>query len=135
MRPIRRSSKRSDGYRSGLEAKVAKQIADLTGKPASYESETTVYIKPAREHRYKRDFTLPNGIVIECKGVFEAADREKHLLIKEQHPKLDIRFVFYRANASIYPGSKTTHAMWCEKHGFKFSEKLIPLSWFKEKAK
>ena len=29
------------------------------------------------------------------------ADRKKHLLIKEQHPELDIRFVFSRAGNKL----------------------------------
>jgi hypothetical protein len=66
--------------------------------------------KPARIHRYRPDFTLPNGIIIEGKGIFEAADREKHLLLKEQRPDLDIRFVFSRSEAPIYPKSPTTLA-------------------------
>lgn len=133
MRPIRRGSKRSDGYRSGLEAKIAKQIEQLTGKPAVYESLVLPWVKPAREHKYKPDFLLPNGIIIEGKGVFDADDREKLIRVKEQHPTRDIRLVFSRSRAPIYPGSKTTHAMWCAKYGFKFADKLIPIEWFKEK--
>lgn len=71
-------------------------------------------------------------IYIEGKGKFSATDRKKMLLVKAQYPKLDIRFVFYRAAAKIRSGSKTTHAMWAEKYGFKWADKLIPLSWIKE---
>lgn len=105
----------------------------MTGEPAKYESLTLQYTKPARVHRYRPDFLLPNGIIIEGKGIFEAADREKHLLLKDQRPDLDVRFVFSRLAASIYPKSKTTVEEWCLKYGFKYAEKLIPISWFKEK--
>lgn len=132
MRPTRRTSSRSDGFKSGLEAKIAQQIETVTGEPAQYETQTIEYTKPSRVHRYRPDFTLPNGIIIEGKGIFEAQDREKHLLLKEQRPDLDIRFVFSRSEASIYPRSPTTLAMWCQKHGFKYADKLIPISWFKE---
>jgi hypothetical protein len=132
MRPTRPTS-RSDGFKSGLEAKIAKQIVEVTGKPALYETQTIEYTKPSRTHRYRPDFTLPNGIIIEGKGIFEAQDREKHLLLKEQRPDLDIRFVFSRSEAPIYPRSPTTLAMWCKKFGFKFADKLIPISWFKER--
>ena len=57
----------------------------------------------------------------------------KHLLIKEQHPQLDIRFVFVRADNKLSPKSKTTYGGWCEKNGFIYSEKFIPKEWFNEK--
>src|ERR1051326_3234886 len=105
MRPTRPTS-RSDGFKSGLEAKIAKQIEEVTGKPvaqkksdakpghATYELRTIEYTKPSKVHKYKPDFVLPNGIIVEGKGIFEADDREKMLLIKDQYPDLDIRLVF-----------------------------------------
>ena len=75
---------------------------------------------------------LPNGIIIETKGVWDAEDRKKHLLIKEQHPELDIRFVFTRSKAPIYKGSKTTYASFCEKNNIKYADKLIPREWIDE---
>lgn len=122
----------AQGYRSGLEGRVAAQIREVTGQEPEFESFKIEYSKPARRSKYTPDFVLPNGIIIETKGVFDAADREKHLLIREQHPNLDIRFVFTRAKAPIYRGSKTTVAAWCDKHGFVWAEKLIPLEWFRE---
>lgn len=133
MRPIRQISKREDGYKSSLEARIAKQIVEQTGQPAAYETLTVEYTKPERKHRYRPDFELPNGIIVEGKGIFDAPDREKHLLIKEQRPDLDIRFVFTKATAPIYPRAPTTVADWCRKFGFQFAEKVIPLAWFKEK--
>jgi hypothetical protein len=120
-------------YRSGLEKRVATQIEETTGRPVEYEKLKLAYTKPAHAHKYNPDFELPNGIIVECKGRFEAKDREKHLLVKEQHPDRDIRFVFSRSAAPLYKGSPTTYAAWCEKHGFKYADKLIPLAWFKEK--
>lgn len=81
---------------------------------------------------YTPDFELPNGIIIESKGRFVAADRKKHLLVKKQHPDLDIRFVFSNSNAKISKGSKTTLGMWCDKHGYMYADKLIPEEWIKE---
>lgn len=135
MRPKRATHSRADGFKSGLEAKIAKQIEAVTGEPAQYETQTVTYNKPARTHRYKPDFILPNGIIVEGKGIFDAPDREKHLLVKEQRPDLDIRFVFSRSEAPIYPKSPTTMGDWCRKWGFKFADKLIPIAWFKEKRK
>lgn len=47
-------------------------------------------------------------------------DMKKHLLIKEQHPDLDIRFVFQNPNSTNSKRTKTTYANWCDKHGFKY---------------
>lgn len=59
-------------------------------------------------------------------------DRQKMLWIKEQHPHLDIRFVFTRSASPIYKGSKTTYAAWCQKHGFLFADKVVPGEWLRE---
>ena len=80
---------------------------------------------------YTPDFVLFNGVIIETKGQFTASDRRKHLAIKKQHPKLDIRFVFMNAKNKIYKGSKTTYADWCLRHDFQWAEKTIPLEWLK----
>ena len=124
------------GYRSGLEQKVAKQLDDL-GIIYLYEPPTkkVQYTKPESYHKYTPDFVLGNGIIVETKGRFLADDRAKHLLIKAQHPRLDIRFVFTRADASIGRGSKTTCADWCRKYGFQYAEKLIPEEWIREHPK
>ena len=90
---------------------------------------------PASDHIYTPDFILPNGIIVESKGLFEVADRQKHLYIKQQYPNLDIRFVFTNPNTKIYKGSKTTYADWCSKNGFQYAKKLIPLGWLKEADK
>jgi hypothetical protein len=123
------------GFRSGLEKRIAD---DLTSRGVKFDYEKTKirYTVPEREATYTPDFVLlGNGIIVESKGIFDAEDRQKHLLIKAQHPDLDIRFVFSRASAPIYKGSKTTHAMWAEKHGFKYAERLIPAEWLKEAPK
>lgn len=89
------------------------------------------YTKPAKEARYTADFRLPNGVIIETKGRFVTADRQKHILIKEQRPDLDIRFVFSNPNNRISKKSETTYAKWCEKHGFLYARKSIPEEWLK----
>lgn len=119
-----------EGWRSGLEEKVAAQL-EAAGIKAEYEAEKIEYHKPARKARYTPDFKLPNGIYIETKGRFVTADRQKHLLIKEQHPHLDIRFVFSNPNARISKQSATTYAMWCAKHGFLYAAKIIPKEWLR----
>ena len=78
---------------------------------------------------------LPNGIIVETKGIFDSDDRKKHTLIQTQHPELDIRFVFTNSKAKLYKGSPTTYGAWCEKNGFKYADKLIPASWLAEPRK
>lgn len=121
---------RQDGYRSGLEAAIAKQMTSR-GTAFEYEKTKLPYIQPAQKRQYLPDFhLLSSGIWIEAKGLFTSDDRKKMLLIKEQYPDLDLRMVFSSAGAKIYKGSKTTHAKWCEEHGFPWAHKLIPESWF-----
>ena len=72
---------------------------------------------------------------IESKGLFDNEDRRKHIAIREQHPELDIRFVFSNAQAKLYKGSKTRYSGWCEKHGFKWAHRVIPLEWLTEKGR
>ena len=120
------------GYRSGFEHKVSDQLKENKIK---FEYETTVidYIKPQTNHTYTIDFTLPNGILVETKGRWVLEDRKKHLLIKKQHPELDIRMVFQSSKTKIRKGSKTTYAMYCDKHDIPWAEKTIPESWLREK--
>lgn len=117
-------------YRSGLEDKVAKQL-DSLGVPVQYEVKKIEYV--VHEHRkYTADFLLPNGIIVETKGLFSLDDRKKHLYIKEQHPELDIRFVFTNSKAKLRKGAKMSYADWCDKNGFKYADKLIPKEWLNE---
>lgn len=120
------------GYRSGFEHKVSEQLTEQKIE-FGYEDTTIEYIIPERKSKYTVDFTLPNGILVETKGRWVAADRKKHLLIKKQHPELDIRMVFQNPKAKISKGSKTTYASYCDKHGIQWAEKQIPESWLKEK--
>ena len=120
---------RAAGYRSGLEEKISSQIA-ARGLTVKYETEVIEYEVPSRKAKYRPDFKLPNDIIVETKGRFVTKDRQKHVLVKEQHPDLDLRFVFNYSKAKLYKGSKTTYADWCDKHGFIYADKLIPSEWF-----
>ena len=123
--------KRSD-FKSGLEYNIAKQLDNL-GIAVEYETTKIKYQK--KVSTYTPDFVIPNGVIIEGKGRFKSEDRSKHLLIKEQHPELDIRFVFSNSNSKLNKNSKTTYASWCEKHGFLYSDKVIPKSWLEESTR
>ena len=117
------------GFKSGLEQTISQQI-ESKGIKVEYETEKVPYIIPASNHTYSPDFKLPNGIRVETKGRFVAADRKKHLLVKAQNPTIDIRFVFSNSKNKITKNSKTTYADWCEKNGYKYSDKVIPEDWF-----
>jgi len=119
------------GFRSGLEKSIAKALSGM-GVPFSYESSVIRYVKPVTKHRYTPDFFLDNYIIIESKGRFLPEDRKKHLLVQAQHPDLDIRFVFSNANSRLNKTSNTTYAMWCEKNGFMYANKMIPQAWIDE---
>ena len=119
------------GFKSGLEENISVQI-ESKGIVVEYETEKVDYIIPASSHTYNPDFKLPNGIRVETKGRFVLADRKKHLLVKQQHPELDIRFVFTNSKNKINKKSKTTYADWCDKNGFKYADKVIPDEWFTE---
>lgn len=123
-----------EGYRSGLEDEVAEQLR-LLGIPVEYESVRIRFEQPAKLRTYTPDFILPNGIIIETKGRFTSEDRQKHLLIKDQYPMLDIRFIFSNPNQKLNKRSRTTYAMWCEKNGFLYAARLIPEAWLKEPPK
>ncbi len=116
------------GFRSGLEqdnaAYLRKNKVDFT-----YEEDKIKYITKPRT--YTPDFVLGNGVIIETKGRFMPSDRTKHLLIKEQHPELDIRFVFSNSKTRLSKRSRTTYGQWCDKHGFQYADKIIPLEWTK----
>lgn len=113
-------------FRSKFEKKFAEYLDD---KGVAYEYEQTTIPYQRQESKYKPDFELPNGVIIEVKGRFVSADRSKHLLVKEQHPEYDIRFLFMNAHQKLYKGSKTTYAEWCDKHGLLWAHKQIPDSW------
>jgi hypothetical protein len=120
------------GYRSGLESKVSVQLNEAG---VSFEYETFKIEYQVNETRkYTPDFRLPNGIIVETKGRFVAADRKKHLLVQQQHPDLDIRFVFSNSKAKLNKGAKSTYADWCIKHGFLYADKFIPEEWLEEQS-
>lgn len=117
------------GFKSGLEETISTQI-EGRGIVVQYETEKIGYVIPTSNHTYNPDFKLPNGIFVETKGRFVASDRKKHLLVKLQHPELDIRFVFSNSNNKITKNSKTTYGDWCVKNGYKYADKIIPEDWF-----
>ena len=129
----RRPRHNSRTYRSGLEDQIA-SFLKANQKELRYEK-LKIEWEDLRYRTYTPDFELDNGIFIETKGMFDNDDRRKHIAIKEQHPELDIRFVFSNANAKLYKGAKSRYCDWCDKNGFKWAHRIIPQEWLTEKGK
>ena len=130
-------------YRSGLEDKNAAYLKREKVK-FTYEILKIQYTEPASNHTYTPDFVITTlsgkSIIVETKGIWTYKDRLKHLLVRQQHPELDIRFVFTRSRSKISKSSKTTYADICNGLGrgkFKgvkwmYADKLTPLTWLEE---
>lgn len=134
-------------YRSRSEVRVAKEL-DAESKEAFYEKTKLSYTVPETKHKYTPDFVtlkhdcvdslgLHGYILLECKGVGERdglslTTRKKMVQVKKDNPDADIRFIFDNPNYKINPKSKTTYAMWAEKNGFPWANRVIPKDWLKE---
>lgn len=104
--------------RSKLEIRLS-DILNETKIPWEYEVTTIPYIIPESKHKYTVDFTV-GPILIEGKGYLsDHQERYKYVLLKQQHPDLDLRFVFDNPN-KLCGGTKMTHAKWAEKYNFKW---------------
>lgn len=116
--------------RSGYERKIRKCL-EQKEVDYTYESMVIEYTVPESKHKYVPDFILPNGVIVEGKGYWDAASRQKMARVIEQHPELDIRILFQRNNA-INKKSKTHYSDWCSKRRIKFAispQGLIPEEW------
>ena len=121
-----KKKKKTSKFRSGLEEQVAKLLEGL-GVTYEYESTRVPY---TIQHHYSPDFILPNHVLLETKGYWDAKDRRKILAVKKDNPYLDLRMVFQSPYNKINKNSKTTYAKWCEKHDIPWtSYHNIPLEW------
>lgn len=122
-------------YRNKLEQRVGAQLDDA-GVSFKYEPRKIPITIPARKSTYLPDFEADRiNIIVETKGYFydSARDRQKLCLVKEQHPELDIRIVFQKADTKIHKTSKTTYGQWATDHGFKWADKgIVPDEWIEE---
>lgn len=105
--------------RSKLELKFEEILKDFEVE-YGYEITRIPYIIPESKHNYTVDWTIANGVLLETKGYLsDYQERNKYVLLKRQHPTLDLRFVFDNPN-KLCGGTKMTHAKWAEKYGFKW---------------
>lgn len=118
-------------FRSGFEKKVYDEAIGR-GQKLDFESKVST-LNYTRLSTYLPDFTLSNGVLVECKGRFTAADRSKMLNVRKQNPGVDIRFVFQRANNRLTKSANSkTYIEWCEQHGFKWAQGTIPEEWWND---
>jgi hypothetical protein len=110
-----------------FEAGVAAGL-ELRGLDYHYETEALPYTIQAV---YTPDFILPNGVIVETKGVLTPEDRRKMLAVKAAHPTRDIRFCFMRAATKLSrrPGA-LSYGQWADRHGFEWCEDHIPTDWY-----
>ena len=119
-------AKKEIKFKSKLEEKVATLLFHL-GISYEYESTKVPY---TIQHNYIPDFVLPNYTYLETKGYWAPSDRRKVLAVKRDNPEIDLRMVFQSPYNKINKNSKTTYAMWCEKHDIPWtSYHEIPLEW------
>lgn len=125
-RNIRATRYKGKRYRSAFEASVARDL-DERKVPFQYEAETFLYEMPTT---YVADFSLPLGVIIECKGYMDARTRKHLLYVKKKYPNTDIRLLFQRASTKLARGPQSmTYGQWATKHGFVWAEKTVPESW------
>jgi hypothetical protein len=124
------------GKRSLSECRFIVQEFEDKGRLYEYEVNTWTY-EVHETKKYTVDFTLQKVrnrkgqfFYIEYKGKLDRDARKKMILMKKQHPKLDIRFVFEKPNNKISKNSKTRYWMWAEKNGFLWADNCIPEDWY-----
>lgn len=123
-------------YDSSPEVELAKWL-DSEGYTdlISYHKTKYKYVVPESEHVYTPDW-YKNNIVWEVKGIYKFGltleERKKYLYIKSQHPDIDLRFIFTHPHFPINKNSKTTYAMWADKNGFKWCERIPPKQWIND---
>lgn len=109
-------------YDSKFEELVIQKLIDrvptVTKNPVSSKGVALNYQRPPQ--KYYPDACLPDGAFLEVKGLFDADDRRKLLLVRDQNPGIVIRICFMRPNTKLNKTSKTTYADWCDKNGFSW---------------
>lgn len=126
------------GYRNKFEESTAKAL-NANGIPFSYE-ETKIPYTVSGTYLVDFEMTTKSGktVYIETKGngrSFDHTVRRKMIAVKEQHPEIDLRIVFY-SDGKIGPkrkdGSYQRQSDWAIKHNFIYAIRDIPESWWNE---
>lgn len=115
-----------------LRSNFEKRVIDELDCDFKYEEYKIDFIVPARQSFYVPDLILPNNVIVEIKGLWTVQDRHKHLLLQEQFEDLDVHFLFQNQKTKIHKKSQTTYQAYCEKHGFTYSQKVVPKDWLEK---
>jgi len=128
---------------------------DALGIPWEYERDQFSWNPaPPKPKKYTPDFLLTKKdgsgtIYLEYKGYLRNSfEKQKMVAMKKQHPELDIRFVFEKANKPMSgsqkrkDGTRQTHGEWATLNDFdwmefnprgkKTLEECIPPNWLEE---
>lgn len=119
---------------SPIEASLYKQLRAAQKKfnieGLEYEAERLTY---TIEADYVPDFVVRfedgRTMYLEAKGWLRPEDKKKMLLVKAQHPDLDIRFIFEKNNK--FSRSQVRYGDWAGKKGFPWAVGQVPEEWLK----
>lgn len=93
------------------------------------------FLQPEKKRKYHPDWELTTKagdvLLIETKGKLTVQDRQKLVLVKEQHPKLQLVILFQNASVKLRKNSPTSYGEWATKQGFKWFDwkKGLPTEW------
>ena len=109
-------------YRSYLEQRIHEKHPNWLYEPKDLKVE---YVTP---HKYQVDFVDPEepNIYYEAKGYFRPGEARKYVMIKEQHPDIEIIFIFQQPRNRMSgakrrkDGTTMTMGEWADKRGFRW---------------
>jgi hypothetical protein len=112
----KRAKAKALGYRSGLERDFHALNPELKYEPGAFE----YLVQETR--KYYPDFVSQCGkIWYETKGLFDAADRKKMKMVKDQYPEIRIILVFQDSRRTLGKSKKSkTYAEWASRYGFEY---------------
>lgn len=124
----------TEWYKLGFDSKFEYDVWSASNKRKTKHHDGAIAYTTL--HMYHPDFKLKTRtgktIYVETKGYWTPRDRSKHLSVVHQNPDIDLRLVFMNANNKLNRKSKTTYAMWCDKHNVKWAQGKIPHEWYNE---
>jgi hypothetical protein len=120
---------------SKFEEKFEKSLI-ASGIRYVYEAVKVCFTPPLKTRTKTWDWLITNKSgkmwVAETKGYWERKVRIAETCAIKQNPDVDVRYIFQRAKTPIAKGSKTTYAIWCDKHDILWAEGTIPSAWLDE---
>lgn len=136
------------GFRSVAEMRFHDAVAKQ-GLVFRYEdlAQKVEYVIPSRREKYLSDFFFVKKdggtMFVDIKGEWDAKDREKFFLLKQQHPDMDLRIIFLSDPRTTWIGKRggTSYADICtlgkgtgtwKTFSMPFAYKTMPPSWAAE---